>query len=274
MIASRSLLALGILLLAAVASADREVPTDFPQSRMPAQEAIKTSADRSTEITEGFEDEFPPTGWTIMTSGEASTWIKESSYPHSGDYCSSVTFGESGQWQDEWLVTKALDTSAMTGLVLVWFESGWFWQTFGVMHSILVSTTVPDDPEAFTSVLDMTPDDWTINQYAEPVRVNLDDHVGHETLYIAFRYQGDYADYWLVDDVWVYEPPTRDIRAIAVLPDGGILTVGSEVTPQFQVQNIGQDTETFDVLMLGTIYGEEIYSQTETVSDLAPFEEI
>ena len=94
MLASRLLLALGILLVAVMASADREDPTDFPQSRMPAPEAIITSDDRSTEITESFEDEFPPTGWTIMSSGEASTWTKDSFHPHSGNYCSSVLFGE------------------------------------------------------------------------------------------------------------------------------------------------------------------------------------
>ena len=94
-------------------------------------------------IFESFEDAVPPAGWTYMTTGQSSTWEQSTAEANSGAASAVVHYGAQGTWQDEWLVTPALDASALGGMFLEFFEAEAYWPDWGYVHSIMVSTTVP-----------------------------------------------------------------------------------------------------------------------------------
>jgi hypothetical protein len=223
---------------------------------------------RLTLVSEGFENEWPPAGWSYMTTGADVPWQQLGNQPHTGAYAAGVLYGAPGAFQDEWLVTPAINTMGLGTLLLEWWEYEVYWAGYGLRHSIAVSTTVPDDPAAFTEVLLMTPSTWTINQYAAPVTLSLADYVGYETVYIAFRYEGDWADDWYVDDVRVFEPFADDVMAVEVTPDGETFLAGTDVYPQLTVKNVGVNTETFDVEFTVDYNGTILYTETTTVVDL------
>ncbi len=229
---------------------------------------MEPPAGRLALVSEGFEFEWPPAGWSTMTMGQSFPWQQLSYYPHTGAYAAGVLYGDIGTWQDEWLVTPAINTVGLGALFLDWWEYEVYWASYGLRHSIAVSTTVPDDPAAFATVLLMTPGSWSINQYAEPVTLNLSDYIGFETVYIAFRYEGEWADDWYVDDVLVYEPSDHDVKAKEVLPDGQQFAGGDSFTPQAVVQNVGQNTESFPVLMQIFENNVEVFSESMDVVDL------
>ncbi len=229
---------------------------------------MEPPADRLDLVSESFEGPFLPPGWTIMTTGLASTWEQTSGQSHSGANSAAVFYGPIGAMQDEWLITPALNTMGLGALFLEWYEYEAYWADWGLVHYIMVSTTVPDDPAAFDAVLEMTPANHTITQWADPVSVNLNAYLDYETVYVAFRYTGDYADDWYVDDIWVYEPSEHDVKAVAALPDGEQFAGGDTFTPQAEVLNLGQNTETFPVQMQIFENEVEVYNESAMVTDL------
>jgi|GEM_PF-4331858 len=219
-------------------------------------------------VNESFEGDFLPAGWTIMTSGAASTWEQSSASANTGENCAAVFYGPPGAFQDEWLVTPALNTMGLGSLLMSFAETQAYWDNYGLRHHVMVSTTVPDDPAAFTSILTMTPADHAIGADWGAVDLSLNDYLGYETVYVALRYEGDWADDWLVDDVIIFEPPDHDVIGVAVAPNGLILTAGTNVEPVFTVKNFGANMETFDVEMIVSTGGMDFYTEVMTVTDL------
>ena len=78
---------------------------------------------RDALLTEGFETAVPPVGWTLMTTGSSHTWAQSDLTANSGDYSAHVAYGDHGQWQDEWLVTPAINTEGVGTLFLDFAES-------------------------------------------------------------------------------------------------------------------------------------------------------
>jgi len=264
--------ALGLALLMAAGLAfahnDYERNPDFvqPGGPLPGDDVL-----RLNYLFDSFEDAWPPAGWTIMTSGASTTWEQTSNAANSGMFSAAVFYGPQGAMQDEWLVTPALDVSGAGMLYLDFFEMEAYWSGYGLRHHIAVSTTVPDDPGAFTMVETWTPADHDIpaDFGGDPVTVNLSAYIGESTLYVAFRYEGDWADDWYIDDVRLYEPSDHDIAALAALPVGHV-DGGTTITPQAVVKNVGQNTESFDVEYEILEGGVVVYSEIEYVSGLAP----
>ena len=254
-----------VLAAVAIGATKDERPVINPD--IPFKSVVMSQADsRLTLVDEGFEDMVPPIGWTIMTTGNSYTWA-QSSQANSGAASAYVAYGPIGAWQDEWLVTPALDASAMTTLTLEFAESEAYWANYGLEHNIMVSTTVPDDPAAFTDVLSMTPGNHTISSWSR-VTVNLNDYAGMDNVYVAFRYQGDYADDWYIDDVRIFEPFEHDVQVAGVVPGGGTVFPGTDIYPQLIVENIGMNTESFDVSLVVTRDDMTVMEETLTVADL------
>jgi hypothetical protein len=173
----------------------------------PSHAHMGLTGDRDDLIFESFEESVPPAGWMIMTSGAATTWEQTDMMANSGMYSAVVFFGPQGAFQDEWLVTSALDFSAGVAPMLEFYEAQAWWDGYGLEHQICVSTTVPDDPGAYDVVASYTPDTHTIPAEfgGPPVTVDLSAYVGNATVYVAFRYLGDWADTWYIDDVRIYD---------------------------------------------------------------------
>ena len=230
--------------------------------------ALGPNGSRVNLVDEGFELAVPPAGWTIITTGNDFTWQQSTSQANSGDASAVLAYGAPGAWQDEWLVTPALDATGLATLTLEFAEAEDYWSGYGLEHNIMVSTTVPDDPGAFTDVFSMTPGTHSITNWSN-VTVDLSAYAGMNNIYVAFRYQGDWADNWFIDDVRIFEPYEHDVALSSLTPTNEIVMPGVAFMPQIVVDNVGQNTETFDVNLQVTNNGLVISDETFTVMDLA-----
>lgn len=262
------LLALSALLLASLAWA---APVEKPAlNEQIAQKGVAMGllGSRLTLVEESFETAVPPAGWTTMTTGNSFSWMQSTSLANTGAASAYVPYGPIGAWQDEWLVTPALDATTMSTVTLEFAENEAYWASWGLEHNIMVSTTVPDDPAAFTDVLTMTPANHSIVGWTM-VSVDLTAYAGMDNIYIAFRYQGDYADNWYIDDVRVFEPFEHDVKVSGVTPSGDIAFPGVEFAPQVMVKNVGSNPESFPVHLMIDHDGMMILDETLNVADLA-----
>ena len=266
------LLALTALLLPTMAVALEKETVSPNTDFQPIPATVHDTGVRSYYIDESFETSVPPVDWTTMTSGETYTWAQASGAANTGDYCAFVQYGASGTWQDEWLVAPAIDTQGLTGLQIRWAEFDYqgYWANWGVSHSVMVSTTVPDDPAAFTAVQVFTPSNHTIGDDTyQLVQVDLSAYVGYETVYVALRYEGEYADTWVVDDVLIYQPLEHDVKPAGIDPNGISVFAGGSIPPEVSVVNMGSNMESFTVQLEISLDGIPFYDELATVTDLA-----
>ncbi|NPB04146.1 MAG: T9SS type A sorting domain-containing protein [Thermotogae bacterium] len=222
-------------------------------------------------LDESFEGTFPPSGWAVIDLGTATgdSWYKTSTKAHSGNYSAKVNYLSSSDNKDEWLVTSAVDLSGAVGhhVILSFYEDEDYWSGYGDHHQILVSTTSQTDTSAFTLILDMTPDDHTINGFnGDPVVVDLTAYVGNPNVYIAFRYTGLDADNWYIDDVQIFVTYGTDVRPLALLSPSEYAS--STFTPRVRIQNYGDDpVSSIPVrFRLTDPYGNVVYDQSATYS--------
>ena len=218
---------------------------------------------------------FPPPDWTILHFGNCSQWQWGWQDGHSGIHSAEIRPCWNNDPQDEWLITPAYDTTGAQYLYLDFWESGRYWTTGGGIHEVLVSTTVADDPAAFTSVWQVTPGSYVapwLDSWKEEwvnVQIELPQFVG-EIIYVAFRYDSEVStDYWWLDDVRLRTPVEHDVTAVAVLPSGEAWLPGTEFTPQLMIENAGVATESFSAEMVIEHDGMVVYSETVPLTDLA-----
>ena len=245
---------------------DEYVPN--PDLQVPGKPLVEDL--RLNYLAEGFEGDFLPAGWSSMTSGASTPWEQTSQAANSGSFSAAVFYGPQGAFQDEWLITPAIDLSAASACFLEFYEMQAWWDGYGLRHYIMVSTTVSDDPGAFTPAITWTPANHPIGGgFGDPTFVDLSAFIGNGTVYFAFRYEGDYADDWYIDDLRFYEPSAHDVAAVNALPLGHA-EGGVALTPQGVVKNVGLNAESFDVLYEIFDGGNQVYSETGSVSGLAP----
>ncbi len=264
---SAALIALATLCLCTgVALAHNDVVRN-PNIQVPGKPLVEDM--RLNYLAEGFEDAVPPAGWFGMSSGASTTWEQTSQAANSGASSAAVFYGDQGAFQDEWLVLPAIDLSGATAPELEFYEMESYWADYGLRHHIMVSTTSQTDPGTFTSLIIWTPGDHTIgSSYGEPTLVDLSSLAGEPVVYLAFRYEGDWADDWLIDDIRIFEPSDHDVAAVNALPVGHV-DDGVALTPQGVVKNVGLNEETFNVLYEIFDEGSLVYSELSIVENLA-----
>jgi len=150
---------------------------------------------------EGFESEtFPPAGWTSYNvDGGGTEWIRDTANPHTGIGLALHMYSFESTSQEGWLVTPAIDCTGKTSVTLN------FWRSDRSSpynyHGVWISTTGANPTVAtFTEFqgLGAGSFDWTshtfdISSYA----------AGQSTVYIGFKYTGQNADIFCLDDVEV-----------------------------------------------------------------------
>jgi hypothetical protein len=195
---------------------------------------------------EDFESEnFPPIGWSMFDSDlDGFAWY-QSWYNNTPGGQFSAYHGWGQQNQDGWLVSPQI-TIPETGFFYLSF-----WSLVGDIsyygkNSVMVSTGSGNPASgAFTEV-------WTVGEVVDTwVQhfVNLEAFAG-EDVYIAFRYEGEFAHYWIVDDISLGEE----------IDDSPVLNVSTlEIS-----QTVGQDgsgSKSFKVIndgILNLTYGIDI----------------
>ncbi len=195
-------------------------------------------------FTEDFEagDEIP-VGWTVYNLAGEMTWDITENNNHTPGGSRSAWHNFAAADQDGWLVTPQISMPAEGFFYLTfWHYNGdptWYGK-----NSVLVSTGSPDpDDNEYVEV-------WTVsevtNQWLQ-VAIDLETYAG-EDIYIAFRYEGNYAHFWFIDDVSLGEELNTD-PIMVVTPEEieqSVSQTGTS-TNRINVHNEGLGTLVFDV---------------------------
>ncbi len=225
-------------------------------------------------LEESFEDQFPPQDWNVLSLGTAArTWQPTDARARTGNYSAVMYWVQEEGTTDEWLVTKAIDMSGVQGARLIFYESERYW-SYGKEHSIKVSTTSQDDPAAFETVKVWTPENHSIEGFdGKATEVDLSAYAGNATVYIAFCYSTEVADYWFIDDISVVEPLDHDVRANNLTLEDHV-EGGKMSLVQGSVENIGLNAESVTV-EFGYLEWDSSFTvkRTKTVDALAAGEQ-
>jgi len=214
--------------------------------------------------TEGFEEtDFPPACWTIhRIDGEAKTWTRNTSatYIKTGTGSAGHAYSTTSEGlHNTALVSPPLEIPAGNPIVEFWsyiqFPGDYDYS------GVWISTTVNDDPEAFTEVKVLAGSE--IAASFQKIAIPLADYIG-ETIYIAFVYGGTNAHSWYIDDVAVFDFSGYVDAEIAsiVAPASGINMSNAEPV-RVMVKNNGSDPLTdFDLVVEldGTVIATEPYT--------------
>lgn len=197
------------------------------------------SDSRTFPVDENFETAtFPPTGWNLFDlDGLGTIWESSTYYNHTQSGATSAYHGYAPGAQDGWMVTPEMSFPA-TGPVVLAF---WHWTvdaSYYVKNSVLISTG-SGNPADGDFVEIWTP--ATVASEWQQVVLNLEDYVG-QSVYVAFRYEGDYAHGWAVDDVYVGSEFNMDpVLVVSPTTINGTAPANSPVTRTLTVTNGGVD---------------------------------
>lgn len=169
-----------------------------------------------------FEDfeTLPPMGWEAYNmDGAGEEWGPSSNQNHTPGGTTSAfhDYGLSGYMEDGWLVTPAIELPEFYDVQLSFWSFNNF-PTYYYKNSVLVSTGSGDPASGdFVEV-------WAAESVTaswEQTIVDLSTLSG-QTVFIAFRYEGDDAHGWYLDDVLVegslpvLDPPTNLVATVVV----------------------------------------------------------
>jgi len=152
--------------------------------------------------TEGFEDAtFPPHCWTSYNvDGGGTQWARNTTYTYNGSSGSAGHGYSSAGMQEGWLVTPPM-TIPVTGNYIVEFWSYNQFPTYHYYGGVWVSST-DGSVASFTEVKQLSGTE--ISASWKKIIVPLSDYAGQD-IYIGFKYMGDDADSWYIDDVRVLD---------------------------------------------------------------------
>lgn len=183
----------------------------------------------TTLLNESFTDTvFPPTNWAIYdvdAVGASALWQRNTTYSSTAPASARHQYGCSAD-QEGWMVTPQVAVP-LVGITTINFQQRGDYTGDLVYHGVLVSTgsALPSSGQFVEVAQPATPpeDAWTTT----PVQVDLSAYAG-QNVYVAFKYTGNCADTWWVDDVQVVNTPVgepiSDVHLpLAVMPTAGNL---------------------------------------------------
>jgi hypothetical protein len=214
--------------------------------------------------TEGFETSaLPPTGcWTLYSASGSTDWLLNTDSRYVKQGSQSLYHADARGAQNAWLISPKISVPT-TGNYVIKF---WSYNTYpsyyvnGAKNSVLVSTT-SNNPAT-----DNFEELWTASSVDESwveTIIPLADYLGMD-IYIAFRYEGDFAHAWYIDELTIEDFELTDVEVAAIIePDSGI-NMGNEKV-RITIKNNGSNDITACSLKLevdGTEVATETYSGT------------
>lgn len=185
---------------------------------------------------EGFDGEdFVPECWSKEDNGTYA-WSRSTSYAHTG-----LASANSGYYGDIYLNMPALSLPANPAQLSFWSFNTW--PDDYDKNSVMIST----DGINYTEIWSPT----SVSQTWVKTTISLSAYA-NQTVYIAFKYEGDNAHGWFVDDVTVEAPSCS-------APDLSIAGLTATITPG----NFGTPVS-YDLMI-----GEQTATVTETTVDLS-----
>jgi hypothetical protein len=201
-----------------------------------------------------------PGTWTII-DGDADgyLWAIYTASPYSSPNSAGSRYNAAGN--DDWLITPAISVASGYSLSF-WYAS----QDPDYLDDLRVKiSTTTAAPSAFTTTLfsrNSCPTTWN-NQV-----VSLSSYVG-STVYIAFQNVSVDMFFLKVDNVKIGSPPAHDIVLTGSTAAQRTVPPAS-YTPSVSLRNDGGSTETFNITCTITHGVTTAYTQTVSVSSLAP----
>ena len=220
---------------------------------------------------EGFEGgNFPPTSWTSYDVDSFGTnWEKNPTedylsnlYERSSGIAGHTYYCDEGdQPQEGWLVTPQITIPTTGSFVLMFWSLSEYPEDYEY-NGVWVSTT-SNDPvtRAFTEIKELSGTE--ISGTWKKIIISLDDYAG-EDIYIGFKYAGECADSWYIDDVTVLDFSDYvdgEVAAILSPNSGEGLTSNEEV--KVLLKNNGSDpltNFTLDLELDGTLIASETFT--------------
>ncbi len=187
--------------------------------RIPTVKSFHKGDSKSVVIDEDFESGSIPSSWTQYRTGcpEGPGWQITTYYAHSGTYSVYHNDDNVSYNNDDWLVLPAVTIPANASSPVLTFYTKVRYPSWVVYHGIWVSTGSPNpDDGDYVELLDMssiTPSEFTQET------IDLSAYAG-QTIYIAFRYIGDWASEWYIDDVIVDDGAVPGPDVLVVDDDG------------------------------------------------------
>ena len=186
------------------------------------------------QLTEDFETD-SPTGWTFMQTetddpGWVQTTVRANSDAASFYHNDANTAAESTSW----MISPAHTVSADENLSFFYNNN---FNSYSVESGVWVSNASGDpiaNPSDFSEVFDIdanfSEDVWVSHEY------DFSSYVG-QTIYVAFKYRGDYADEVYIDDFSIAAPPS------CVPPSSLLATTNSPSEVEISSTAGGTETE-------------------------------
>ena len=157
------------------------------------------------QLTEDFETD-SPTGWTFMqTETDDPGWVQTTVRANSGAASFFHDDANIAAESTSWMISPAHTVSADENLSFFYNNN---FNSYSVESGVWVSNASGDpiaNPSDFSEVFDIdanfSEDVWVSHEY------DLSSYVG-QTIYVAFKYRGDYADEVYIDDFSIATPPS------------------------------------------------------------------
>ncbi|HPG33535.1 MAG TPA: choice-of-anchor J domain-containing protein, partial [Lentimicrobium sp.] len=128
--------------------------------------------------------------------GQQWSWYSGLNHTPDGELVFGHQYGSSGYDEDGWLISPALIIPETGNTELIFWSYNIYPGDY-FKNSVLISTGSPDPSnEQYTEI--WTPES-VLETWVETV-LDLNAYAG-ETIYIAFRYEGNFAHSWFIDDV-------------------------------------------------------------------------
>lgn len=148
---------------------------------------------------EEFEGVFPPEGWSQYKTGDSVDpgWQQTALYAHSGSYSAYHNDDDLSGPAISWLVTPAF---TVTEDSILSFWQNIVWVQYYNYHGVWISNG-SSDPNAgdYVELAKLVPTED--NEYAWiQEQIDLGSYAG-QSVYLAFRYKGDYDSEWYLDDI-------------------------------------------------------------------------
>ena len=223
-------------------------------------------------FSETFSFAHPPACWTA-TETSSNTWQQASGYVVGSGINASHIYPVEGhslvyvQWtdqeqQDEWLITPELNLADMEHPVLQFYFNGSYqWSVINDNCDLVVLLSA--DGENWTQIWkEEDHPDFTSNEVSYVwlrTLLSLDEVAGEESVWIAFRYEGEDGANFAIDHVAVYEGMTFEVTLAAgeggtTDPEPGTYTLiegssfSTEALPEpgfvFEHWEVGEETIT------------------------------
>lgn len=197
-------------------------------------------------FTEDFEQgDLDATGWANASVGFSGYgWTDSTATAHGGSTSAYHTRGiDDIDALDDYLISPPIDLSGVSEAQAVWYEYGSSADegTHGLYIS--VGSRDPADGEYVEVATLPNPPE---GEWGRSAIYDLSAWCGNSTVYVAWRYQGQNADDWYIDDVRV-EAPTADLSASWVVSPSPIHP-GESGTLSVTVSN-GTDVAAEDVVV-------------------------